>query len=209
MDGRKRRIDVTNGKALPAGKKDRETLARFFEKQGRFRMLDAARRIAGNGSLGVPRFVVLAEDVRGNLYLLDLKHSQRPAPVVFQPVCQQPAWRDEAERVVSVQTLMLAMPPAFLQAVRFAGDGWVLRELLPSEDRVDVAGAAEPDFVAYSVTLGALTAWGMLRASGRRGAENGDGLVAWEVPVKRLVEFGLDYGRQVDRDWKEFKATES
>jgi len=51
------------------------------------------------------------------------------------------------------QELFLAMPPAFLRAVKFAGEGEVLRELLPSEDRVDVARAPEPAFTGYAEAL--------------------------------------------------------
>ena len=80
-----------------------------------------------------------------------------------------------------------------------------MRELLPSEDRVDVAGAMGAAFREYAATLGAVTAWGQLRASGRKGAANGDALVEWRVPAERLVEFALDYGRRVVKDWKSFR----
>jgi len=121
----------------------------------------------------------------------------------------QPHFRNDAERIVVAQGLFLAMPPAFLRAVKFSGDGWVLRELLPSEDRVDVARAPDPAFAGYAAALGAVTAWGHLRASGRKGAANGDALVEWDVPGERPVEFARDYARQVSKDWKEFRAGKS
>lgn len=206
MVKRRRRIDTGSGRALVAAEKDREAVAEFFAKRTEFVCVDVARRIAGNGSLGVPRFVALVEDREGNPFLLDLKQAQRAAPLRYHEDVKQPRWENEAERVVGAQNLVLAMPPAFLQAVRFGGRGWVLRELLPSEDRVDVARAPEPAFRGYAEALGAVTAWGHLRASGRKGAANGDALVDWRVPEERMVEFARDYSRQVERDWKEYCA---
>ena len=205
LEKRKRRINVENGKALPATAEDKAAVRAFFDKHIEFRCVDVARRIAGNGSLGVPRFVVLAEDPERNPFLLDMKQAQTPAPLRYGVPPVQPKWKNDAERIVGAQGLVLAMPPAFLQAVVFGGTGWVLRELLPSEDRVDVAGATDAAFREYAATLGAVTAWGQLRASGRKGAANGDVLVEWRVPAERLVEFALDYGRQVLRDWKVFR----
>jgi uncharacterized protein (DUF2252 family) len=150
--------------------------------------------------------VVLAEDPERNPFLLDMKQAAVPAPLRYGVPPVQPKWKNEAERVVGAQGLVLAMPPAFLQAVVFDGRGWVLRELLPSEDRVDVAGATDAAFREYAATLGAVTAWGQLRASGRKGAANGDALVEWRVPAERLVEFAMDYGRRVERDWKAFRT---
>lgn len=205
IEKRKRRINVDNGKALPAREQDRAAVREFFEKHTEFRCVDVARRIAGNGSLGVPRFVALVEDPDRNPFLLDMKRAQTPAPLRYGAPPPQPKWKNDAERIVGAQGLVLAMPPAFLQAVVFGGRGWVLRELLPSEDRVDVAGATDAAFREYAATLGAVTAWGQLRASGRKGAANGDALVDWRVPAERLVEFALDYARRVTKDWKEFR----
>lgn len=206
LEKRKRRLNVENGKALPATAADRAAVGAFMEKNTEFRCVDVARRIAGNGSLGVPRFVILAEDSSRNPFLLDMKQGAVPAPLRYGAPPEQPKWKNEAERVVGVQGLVLAMPPAFLRAVVFGGRGWVLRELLPSEDRVDVAGATDAAFREYAATLGAVAAWGQLRASGRKGAANGDALVEWRVPSERLVEFAADYARQVATDWKAFRG---
>lgn len=205
VEKRKRRINTTNGKALTATEKDRAAVRAFFQKHTEFHCLDVARRVAGNGSLGVPRFVVLAEDPLQNVFLLDLKQAQPATPLLHGTPLAQPKWKNDAERVVGAQVLVIAAPPAFLQPVVFGGRGWVLRELLPSEDRVDVAGATIAAFREYAITLGAVAAWGQLRASGRKGAANGDDMVAWAVPGARLVEFAMDYSRRVEADWKAFR----
>lgn len=206
LERRRRRLITTNGKALPATPKDQEAVKDFFASETEFTCIDAARRIAGNGSLGIPRFVALVEDKDRNPFLLDLKLAIHPAPLRYHAEFVQPKWKNEAARVTGSQSLFLAMPPAFLQAVTFRRQGWILRELLPNEDRVDVARATSPAFAGYAIALGAVTAWGHLRGSGRKGSANGDALVEWRVPERRLVEFSLDYARRVERDWKEFRA---
>ncbi|MBI2689751.1 MAG: DUF2252 family protein [Acidobacteria bacterium] len=204
MEKRRRRINTDNGRALPASAKDKAAVMSFIDRRTEFACIDVARRVAGNGSLGVPRFVVLAEDEDRNPFLLDMKLAQMASPLRYHKTAQ-PYWANDAERIVGAATLVLAMPPAFLRAVVFAGHGWVLRELLPSEDRVDVASSADSAFRSYAEALGAIAAWGQLRASGRKGSATGDDLAAWDVPCRRLVEFAQDYGRRVDRDWLEFR----
>lgn len=206
LDRRRRRIAVNNGKALPATVKDQEAVKNFFARETEFVCVDVARRIAGNGSLGIPRFVALVEDKERNPFLLDLKLAIHPAPLRYHSEYPQPKWKNEAARVTGSQSLFLAMPPAFLQPVTFQRQGWILRELLPSEDRVDVARASAPAFVGYALALGAVTAWGHLRGSGRKGSAIGDELIAWRVPERRMVEFAQDYARRVERDWREFRA---
>jgi hypothetical protein len=49
---------------------------------------------------------------------------------------KQPAWADEAQRVVTIQKRMQAVDHAFLMPVDFNGLPCILKELQPSEDRV-------------------------------------------------------------------------
>uniref|UniRef100_UPI0013D392A8 DUF2252 family protein n=1 Tax=Klebsiella aerogenes TaxID=548 RepID=UPI0013D392A8 len=71
---------------------------RFFE------VLDVARRIAGTGSLGLERYVILVrgKGVAGGQYPLDLKQI---LPSVLAPAggCRQPKFGDAAQRLVAVQ----------------------------------------------------------------------------------------------------------
>jgi hypothetical protein len=50
----------------------------------------------------------------------------------------QPAWPSEADRVVAIERTMQAAPPAFLEAIQMARRSYVLRELQPSNDRLDL-----------------------------------------------------------------------
>src|ERR1035437_11089067 len=69
-----------------------------------YRPLDAARRIAGTGSLGIALYVILVEG-RGSPdcnYLIDLKEA---IPSALEPFVRnkQPLWQSEAHRIISVQ----------------------------------------------------------------------------------------------------------
>jgi uncharacterized protein (DUF2252 family) len=80
--GRGRRLRADGRKALPATSDDRERVTLFMKELATrhdnprfFKMIDVARRVAGTGSLGVSRFVILVEgkgSPDGN-FLLDLK----------------------------------------------------------------------------------------------------------------------------------------
>ncbi len=212
VDVRRRRfLRVDNGKALPLqARREARVLESFIadRKSGGLRYLDAARRIAGNSSLGVPRYVILAEDRQENLYLLDLKLA-RPAVVPgIHHAAAQPAWPSEAHRVTAVQTMVQAIPPAFLEPVEFQKDWWVLRELMPGEDRVEIAEASNRKFAEHAESLGEVVAWGHLRAGGRQGSATIDALTEFAARKdwrKDLLRFGLAAARQNRRDWQDFR----
>jgi uncharacterized protein (DUF2252 family) len=179
----RRRIRTDGRHALPAPDHERSAVAEavrvaLAETAPELVVHDVARRIAGNGSLGVPRWVLLVEraipDAR--FALLDAKLPE-PSPAMHHaPV--QPAWDTEAERVVTIQRLMQAAPPALHRVVPFAGQALVLRELQPSEDRVrlEVALGRPRAIRRLLEQMAQLLAWGQLRASGWYGASSGDAL---------------------------------
>lgn len=186
----KRVINTDGKKALPVTEQQYGMISAFMEdfasKQPDpkfFRVMDIARRIAGTGSLGVDRYAIL---VRGNgspdnNYLLDLKLS--PTSSLAKHVkLKQPHWATEAERVVSIQRWMQAILPAFLQHVEINGLPYILKELQPTQDRVDLISwdGKLKRLESVMVTMGELVAWAQLRSSGRRGSSSAD----------ELIEFG-------------------
>lgn len=213
--GRRRRLLTDGRHALPASRADRERVLHFFEQHAKasdrpdfFRALDVARRVAGTASLGVERFVVLVEgkgSPDGN-YLIDLK-AARPSVLRKRSPCRQPAWRDEAERVVTVQKRLQAIPSAFLQAVQLDGRPFVMRGLQPSEDRVALGRLAAGELPDFVRTLARCSAWAQLRGSGRQGSANADELVdlgqrhKWR---RGLVEAARELAARSEADWKRF-----
>lgn len=173
----KRKLRIDGVKALAASAGERDKVERFMAQYARhqdtpafFRVLDAARRIAGTGSLGLERYVVLVRGrggVDGN-FLLDLKLATASALAPFVPVTQ-PLWQTEAERVVAAQKRVQAIAPAFLSAVSIGDQSYVLKELLPQQDRLslDLWGGKLRRLESVMRTMGGIVAWSHLRSGGR------------------------------------------
>ena len=105
-----------------------------------FQVLDVARRIAGTGSLGVQRYVILIGEKGsiGGHYLLDLKQSLGSC-IAPHFKYLQPLWRVQAHRIGALQRRKQTM----LQPVQFEGSAYVLCELQPTKDRVSLDRAQQ------------------------------------------------------------------
>jgi uncharacterized protein (DUF2252 family) len=191
-----RRLQVDGERALPVTTSERKSLQAFVAKLATsesdaagFKFVDAARRIAGTGSLGLARYVILVETSKaseGHL-LLDLK-AARPSALVPHVREQQPKWDGDAVRIVALQSHAQAVSPKLLRAVTFGGRPFVLKEMQPSADRLKLEQATgEPKALARAIVSKAeLSAWGHLRGSGRNGAANADDLSAYATDTKPL-----------------------
>jgi uncharacterized protein (DUF2252 family) len=215
--GNKRRIRIDGKKALAATEEQRGRVLGFMNEfaskqasPGFFKVHDVARRIAGNGSLGLDRFIVLVEGKRSPdaNYLLDFKAAQ-PSSLTPHLKVTQPRWISEAHRIVAVQYRVQAVSMAFLQPVFMDKSPYVLRSLQPSEDRVILTDGHKHFQRLQGVmkTMGEILAWGQLRSGGRDGSACIDELIdfgnqaQWRDPLIELAEHCAD---QVDEDWAEF-----
>jgi len=217
---KRRQLRLDGSKALPASAAQREKVSRFLEKfavdrakPGFFEILDIGRRIAGTGSLGVERYVILVEG-KGSPdanYLLDLK-AARPSALV-EPLARrgivQPVWPDEASRCVGIEQRLQAIDHAFLQAVAMDGEAFVLRDLQPSEDRVAIAawGKKLERLEEVVARMGEILAWDQLRASGRGGSATADALLAFAGRTDWAAEIlatASEMNRQTVAQWKIF-----
>ncbi len=175
-----------------------------------YRLLDIARRVAGNGSLGVERYVLLVEG-RGspdNNYLLDLKLA---VPSALAPAARlrQPKWPSEAARVVAVQRIVQAIYPARLAAISDGALSYVLKELQPAADRLDLALAHGRVDRLESVikSMAEVTAWGQLRSCSRYGAASVELLqryVGGDAWVKKLAAFAADSCARTLAQWRTY-----
>lgn len=214
----RRQLRVDGEKALPASAARRAAVTSFMEDFAArqpdprfYEVIDVARRVAGIGSLGLDRDVILVRgkgSPDGNV-LLDLKPAQ-PSSLLQRLKLTQPAWASEAQRIVEVQTRMQAVPMAFLQVVRFGQRPSVLRALQPSEDRVRLKGQRHSggERETFFAQLGQLTAWAHLRSAGRDGSARADELIDFGRRAKwreRLLEASRDGARQVVRDFADYR----
>ncbi|HZZ12470.1 MAG TPA: DUF2252 domain-containing protein [Paraburkholderia sp.] len=217
LKGKLRQLKVDGKKALPVTDAARAAVTAFMNRfaanepdPGFYRIIDVARRIAGTGSLGVDRYVILVEgkgSPDGN-YLIDLKEAL-PSSVTPHVGTPQPEWRTQAQRVVEIQRRNQAVSQAFLHAVDFNERSYVLRSLQPSEDRVALSDwdGDLPRLEAVINSMAELSAWAQLRSGGRQGSSIADDLIAfgarrdWQLP---LIELAAQCAAQVTADWKAY-----
>ena len=212
---RRRMLRIDGRKALPVDDAERgratdlvERHASGSERPEFFEGLDVARRIAGNGRLGVERYVVL---VRGKgapdgHYLIDVKQAL-PSALASALRLPQPDWAHDAQRVVSLAQRCQGVPPAFLHAVQRGKRSYVLRDLQPTADRVafDEGKPSAERLHSLMQSLGRCTAWAHLRAGGRQGLANADELIAFghdERWPRRLRAASRECLRPVQAEWE-------
>ena len=219
LKGSKHLLKTDNGKALDADAGQRKRVVAFMREFAKtqpaasfYEVLDVARRIAGTGSLGVERYVIL---VRGKgspdrNYLLDLKASSASS-LVPRLKTAQPKFASHAARIMAVQRRLQAVPMDFLHAVRFDDKPAVLRGLQPSEDRVELdrAGGDMKTLGKLLATMGQVVAWAHLRSAGQGGSANVDALIdfggrkKWRAP---LLAASRECAAQVLADAKAYNA---
>ena len=117
----------------------------------------------------------------------------------------------DAERVVSIQQWVQAVPPALLHPVRAGTRSYVLRELQPTQDRLSLEtwDHTLDSLEGVMLTMGQVVAWSHLRSGGRQGSATADQWIDFSAEnawVGAILEFATEYSRQVERDWREFAA---
>jgi uncharacterized protein (DUF2252 family) len=205
----KRALDL-----MPGEREMLEAFASEFAKtQPRphfFDLLDAARRIAGTGSLGLPRYVLLVEG-RGDdgNFLLDLKF-QPPSATIRAHPRPQPNFPSDAHRVAFAEAAVQAVEPALLTPVRMDNRWWLLRELMPTGDRLNIrdAHADIAEFTALVWTLGRIVAWGSLRSAGHEGSASREALTGfsrdpnWSAP---LLQVARECAQRTEQQFADFR----
>jgi uncharacterized protein (DUF2252 family) len=198
---------------MPAVKAAFDAIGKQRGEPGFWKLRHLAGRIAGKGSLGRPRFVAVVKgyaDPDGNV-LIDIKSSWDSA-VLRAIDTPQPELGDAAERVVWTQRAMQARPPALLQPVLLAGQPFVLRELQPREDRLDIealVGRPKRLLVALE-TLARIAAWDQLRGAGRKGSASFDELMDYGAADswrRDMIDAAAACAEEVERDYASFEAS--
>ncbi|MEQ1697362.1 MAG: DUF2252 family protein [Hyphomicrobiaceae bacterium] len=222
--GGKTSLLIDGERTLAISKPERTDLAAFMAALAKqnpdakpLKFVDAARRIAGTGSLGVPRFVILVKDPTNSdsHWLLDLK-SANPSALAPYVATKQPKWpspngSSEAARVAAIQTLFQANTPSMLSAQTFDGAPYTLKQMQPSADRLDLKALAssKDDFGHVITAMARLTAWGHLRGTGHQGSPAADDLIAAAGDPKApadLLERALALDKINSADWSQYCA---
>ena len=205
---------------LAAGALEREHVRALFKSWAAqqpepafYKLHNIVRRIAGTGSLGVERYILLVEgpgSPHGN-YLLDLKEARPSAlqPLLTQLKLPQPRWPNQAARVTECEQRVQSTPAALLAAINFQGKSYVLRELQPTLDRVSLISCRGNIAQLQPVleTMGEATAWGQLRSGGRQGSAIADELIAFAQRPKwqrALLQYVKSYSQRVNEDYLKY-----
>ena len=169
--------------------------------------IDAGFRIAGTGSIGVKRYLLLMESThnRSKKILIDIKQAL-PSALTASINVPQPVWPGEAARIIGVQEMVQHVSPAFLSAFEYDNKWFVVKELQPMADKVNLSQAIkQPEQVEnYIASLGMLSASGHLRSSGRKGSATADELYAfaetgnWENGLK---DWSVAYASQLQQQY--------
>jgi len=216
MRGGRRRVKF-DSHALRADKAQRERAAEILaiysrqEHHGhRFIAEDAARRVAGVGSLGLERYVVLAHEreIPANQRLIDIKRAA-PSAWVGMRSRGQPRWGSDAQRVAATQQIMQAASPALLSHVTMDKASYLVKSLQPTTDRVNLAHCRDKAALqeVFS-TMARAAASAHLRGCGHQAADRIERLQdfaaggRWQSTVLRLAKHGRDVSLT---QWKQFR----
>lgn len=220
IEDKQRSLKLIAGKTTPVTEPQRKMVTDAIDQIGSteansdfYKVLDVMHRIAGTGSLGLDRYVILVEgDGSPNQnYLLDLKTARSSSLRPYTPY-PQPAWKTEAERITAIQDRFQESPPALLTPLMIQNQSYVLRELQPTADRVNLEtkDGKTKRLKRVIKTMAEVTAWGQMRSTGRQKSAIADDLIAFAATDKKwhpvLMDYARSYAVQVERDYQEFKT---
>ncbi|AOY94780.1 succinate-semialdehyde dehydrogenase [Cupriavidus sp. USMAA2-4] len=212
----RRRLRIDGRHALAADKAQRKHAAAILHMYSQLphghRLVadDAARRIAGTGSLGLERYVVLAHEVGMPPVAQRLIDVKLAAPTAWSGMRlrRQPRWEGEAARVVQVQQVMQAASPALLAAVKMNGLSYVVKSLQPTADRVDLGRPTSAEELRLVLdTMAHAAAWAHLRSCRHQSADPIEQLqefaagTRWRAAVLRLARHGCSVSLS---QWRDF-----
>ncbi len=109
-----------------------------------YEVVDGVFRLAGTGSVGIERYAFLLKSLNKTGFkfiLLDMKEAT-PSSLAPHIAARQPAWRSEADRVISAQRRMQNRCPALLSTTTFRGKSFIMQEMQPVKDSIDFLTAS-------------------------------------------------------------------
>jgi uncharacterized protein (DUF2252 family) len=170
-----------------------------------YRCLDLKQRLAGLGSLGVDRYLLLvAGKDAERRYLLDLKEQNNS---VLQ-IPNSPQWNSNSQRVQIVQSLLQSHPPDLRGELKIEQKSFTIRELQPSQDKIKCTEINGSDLDNLVKTATKVTAWSHLQGAGQQGAASRQQVMDYAANSwgSIVLEYAKSYAQQVKADLAEFVA---
>jgi uncharacterized protein (DUF2252 family) len=171
------------------------------------RLLDVTGRIAGVGSLGVRRYIVLIGDGDA-ARLLDVKECSPPSLLEVGGV-RRPPGEDEACRVVAAQVQLQGHRAAGLGTLAIGRRPYRVRELIPEEHRASLDRLRRrPDRLRDAVAVaGRLTAWAHRRGARVEGEDRAPELARWACgpALDAVLASAARVAAHTNRDYAAFR----
>lgn len=187
-----------------------ELIKTNYDNPHSFEVTDSIFRLAGTGSVGVKRYLLLLKSLntKNKYLLLDMKQARTSSLKPYVNI-KQPQWDTEADRVIAIKRRMQNVSPALLGSTIFNGDPYILQEMQPTEDRInfEVIKDHQNDINQVIHDMAMLTASAQLRSSGRQGSAIADELIAFGENTdwhKGILNYAVKYARQVKVDYQAY-----
>ncbi len=165
-------------------------------------VLDAAVRIAGTGSLGRFRYAVLVQgksEKPGKERILELKEALPSSLTPDEPP------GGVADRVIATQRLLQGAPPAYLGVAHVRGRAFTVRELQPTEAKIETAALKAGDLDDLAAASG--TVLGRMHRRVAAAALPAR-ITGREVALRRrIAAFALRYAAVVVEDHARLRAS--
>lgn len=182
----------------------RDTLPRDRQKLfDRYRIVDAAYKVVGVGSVGTRCFIALLMGMQDDPLFLQVKEARRS--VLERHVGHPPSHAHDGERVVSGQRMMQASSDIFLGWARGPkGRTYYVRQLRDMKYTPDLSQHTPAVLAAYGRLCGATLA----RAHARTGdaATISGYLGSNDTFDEALCEYAMAYADRVEQDFKLFQT---
>lgn len=216
MKGSKISLKIIEGKTVRLLPDEKKSITGFFpvwaekHKHQNWKICDAAHRIAGTGSLGLDRYVLLIKDrILKKYFLLDMKESIASCLEPYVEILQ-PEWKNNAKRIMSVQYLMQNVPPPIRETLIYKQKPFVLKKLQPQADMMDLKlckGNIKKLREAIE-SFAEISASAHLRSTGRYGSDTADDIIAFfqtSADWKSLIlKYSKNYAEKVKQDYLTF-----
>lgn len=177
-----------------------------------FEVVDIVFRKAGLGSLGLKRYCFLLQSTnkKEKYMLVDMKQS---VPSSLKPFVKekQPEWNSEADRIISIQQRMQNIAPALLSVTDFKGEPYVVEEMQPMRDSINIELIKDRYRDIYQVIndMALLTASSQLRSSGRQGSATADELIEFGKDDRwqeKIIDLGIEYAEKTKMNHANFRS---
>ena len=212
----KGRIAIKEGVTYALSRRDRQRAARVFnvwarqhERDKFFKITDLCGSLAGIGTLGLQRYLILVKGGR-RPHLIDMKEAV-PSALADHHRPRQPVWQCEAERVATLQKYTQYVPIAHLGWTQFRRSSFVLSDFQPAEDRINALSLPREEHEDFSRKWGRLLAWSHLRTASWKNSGTIDELIGFGKSLtvarqKSLIRDAAAIGRAYSRAYADFLA---